>query len=60
MHEDERFEKGLAVRKAVLGNAQVQELARQLGLPVDQALKTMAQYLPEIVDKASPNGVLKS
>jgi len=46
--------------RAVLGNAQVQEFARQLGLPVDQALKTMAQYLPEIVDKASPNGVLKS
>jgi uncharacterized protein YidB (DUF937 family) len=46
--------------KAVLGNAQVQDFARQLGLPVDQALKTMAQYLPEIVDKASPNGVLKT
>jgi uncharacterized protein YidB (DUF937 family) len=46
--------------KAVLGNAQVQEFARHLGLPVDEALKTMAQYLPDIVDKASPNGVLKS
>jgi len=46
--------------RAVLGNAQVQDFARQLGLPVDQALKTMAQYLPEIVDKASPNGVLKA
>ena len=46
--------------KAVLGNAQVQEFARHLGLPVDQALKVMAQYLPEIVDKASPNGVLKT
>jgi uncharacterized protein YidB (DUF937 family) len=46
--------------KAVLGNAQVQDFARQLGLPVDQALETMAQYLPEIVDKASPNGVLKA
>ena len=45
--------------RAVLGNAQVQEFARQLGLPVDQALKTMAQYLPEIVDKASPNGALQ-
>jgi uncharacterized protein YidB (DUF937 family) len=44
----------------VLGNAQVQDFARQLGLPVDQTLKTMAQYLPEIVDKASPNGVLKA
>jgi len=46
--------------KAVLGNAQVQDFARQLGLPVDEALKTMAQYLPDIVDKASPNGVLRS
>ena len=46
--------------KAVLGNAQVQDFARHLGLPVDQALKTMAQYLPEIVDKASPKGVLKA
>ena len=46
--------------RAVLGNARVQDFARQLGLPVDQALKTMAQYLPEIVDKASPKGVLKA
>ena len=46
--------------KAVLGNAQVQDFARHLGLPGDQALKAMAQYLPEIVDKASPNGVLKT
>ena len=38
----------------MLGNAQVQDICRHLGLPVDQALKTMAQYLPEIVDKASP------
>jgi len=45
--------------KAVLGNAQVQDFARHIGLPVDQALKMMAQYLPDIVDKASPDGVLK-
>jgi len=45
--------------KSVLGNAQVQEFARHLGLPVDETLKVMAQYLPDIVDKASPNGVLK-
>ena len=45
--------------KAVLGNSQVQEFARHLGLPVDQTLKVLAQYLPDIVDKASPNGVLK-
>jgi uncharacterized protein YidB (DUF937 family) len=44
--------------KAVLGNAQVQDFARHLGLPVDETLKMLAQYLPEIVDKASPNGVI--
>ena len=45
--------------KAVLGNAQAQEFARHLGLPVDQTLAMMAKFLPEIVDKASPNGTLK-
>ena len=44
--------------KAVLDNSQVQQFARQMGLPVDETLKILAQYLPEIVDKASPNGVL--
>ncbi|HEX4411063.1 MAG TPA: YidB family protein [Xanthobacteraceae bacterium] len=44
--------------KSVLGNAQLQELARHAGLPVDEILSLMAQYLPEIVDKASPNGTL--
>jgi uncharacterized protein YidB (DUF937 family) len=46
--------------KAVLGNAQVQDFARHLGLPVDAALKLLAQYLPDIVDKASPNGVIET
>lgn len=45
--------------KAVLGNTQVQEFARHLGLPVDQALALLAKYLPEIVDKASPNGAVQ-
>jgi uncharacterized protein YidB (DUF937 family) len=45
--------------KAVLGNAQLQDLARHAGLPVDEILKLLAQYLPELVDKASPNGVLQ-
>jgi uncharacterized protein YidB (DUF937 family) len=44
--------------KAVLGNTEVQEFARQMGLPVDQVLQLMAKYLPEIIDKASPNGTL--
>jgi uncharacterized protein YidB (DUF937 family) len=46
--------------KAVLGNAQVQEFARHLGLPVDQTLAMLAKFLPGIIDKASPNGTLKS
>jgi len=45
--------------KAVLGNAQVQDFARHLGLPVDATLKLLAQYLPEVIDKASPNGTLQ-
>ncbi len=46
--------------KTVLGNAQVQDFARHLGLPVDATLKMLAQYLPQLVDQASPNGVLQS
>jgi len=46
--------------KAVLGNTQAQELARHLGLPVDATLKLLAQYLPDIVDKASPNGTIQT
>ncbi len=45
--------------KAVLGNSQLQDFARHLGLPVDETLKVLAQYLPEMVDKASPNGTLQ-
>ena len=45
--------------KAVLGNTQVQEFARHLGLPVDQTLQMLAKFLPDIVDKASPNGTLQ-
>lgn len=42
--------------KAVLGNSQVQEMARHLGLPVDAALNMLAQHLPNVVDQASKNG----
>jgi uncharacterized protein YidB (DUF937 family) len=45
--------------KSVLGNAQVQDLARQFGVPVDSVLKVLAQYLPNVVDQASPNGTLQ-
>src|SRR5579864_7176537 len=37
--------------KAVLGNSQVQEMARHLGLPVDAAMTMLAQHLPDVVDQ---------
>lgn len=46
--------------KAVLGNAQVQEFANHLGIPVDQTLAMLSKFLPDAVDKASPNGTLQS
>jgi uncharacterized protein YidB (DUF937 family) len=44
--------------RGALGNEHVQQIARQLGLPVDAALKLMADHLPGAVDKASPKGKL--
>ena len=43
---------------SALGNEQVQQLARHLGLPVDDALKILAEHLPTAVDQASPDGTL--
>lgn len=45
--------------KTVLGNSQVQEIARHLGLPVDAALNMLSQHLPNVVDQASKNGQLQ-
>ncbi len=45
--------------KSVLGDAQVQEFARHLGLPVDQILQMLSQHLPNVVDQASKNGQLQ-
>jgi len=45
--------------RSALGNQQVQQIARQLGLPVDEALKVVAEHLPTAVDQASPNGTLQ-
>jgi uncharacterized protein YidB (DUF937 family) len=43
-----------------LGNQQVRQLATQLGLPIDDALKFLSEHLPQTVDQASPNGSLPS
>ena len=45
--------------RSTLGNQQVQQIARQLGLPVDEALKVLSEHLPTAVDQASPNGTLQ-
>ena len=45
--------------RAALGNEQIQQLAAHFGLPVDKILATVAENLPAIVDKLSPNGKLQ-
>ena len=44
--------------RGALGNEQLQKLAAQFGVPLDQISGLLAQYLPETVDKLSPNGKL--
>lgn len=45
------------IREA-LGNDKVRQIAQQLGVPVDEVLKLLAQFFPEAVNRASPNGLL--
>jgi uncharacterized protein YidB (DUF937 family) len=45
--------------RAALGNEQIQQLAAHSGLPMDKILATVAENLPAIVDKLSPNGKLQ-
>jgi uncharacterized protein YidB (DUF937 family) len=45
--------------RAALGDQHVQQIASQLGIPVDQALKFLTEHLPNAVDQASPNGTLQ-
>ena len=44
--------------KAALSNDQVKQIAAHFGIPVDAALKMLAEHLPATVDQASPNGKL--
>ena len=46
--------------KDALGNEQLRQIARQLGLPVDEVLDKLSKYLPEAVNQASPNGQLEN
>jgi len=45
--------------RAALGNEQAQQIAASFGLPIDKVFETLAEHLPSIVDKLSPNGKLQ-
>jgi uncharacterized protein YidB (DUF937 family) len=45
--------------RAAINDKQLQQIARSLGVPVDQALDVLAKYLPEAIDQASPNGQIQ-
>jgi uncharacterized protein YidB (DUF937 family) len=44
--------------KAVLGGGQLQDIASQLGVSTEQASGGLADLLPQVVDKLTPNGQL--
>jgi uncharacterized protein YidB (DUF937 family) len=46
---------GEQIKKA-LGNEKVAEIARKLGVTNDQAADDLAQALPDVVDKVTPDG----
>ena len=46
------------LQQAGLGD-QVKQIAQHFGVPVDQALKMLADNLPGVVDQASPNGKIQ-
>ena len=42
----------------VLGSDRVQELAQKLGVSPETASSTLAQLLPSVIDKLTPNGAI--
>jgi len=46
--------------ESVIGSEQIQNLASQLGIDPDQASAKLAEYLPQVIDKLSPDGHLPS
>lgn len=44
--------------QSVLGNEKIQALAKQFGLSTDTLTQQLAQHLPAIIDKLTPNGKL--
>jgi uncharacterized protein YidB (DUF937 family) len=48
---------GIEVQQA-LGLDKVVKIAKEAGLPVDKVRDILAEYLPTVVDKSTPEGVL--
>ena len=46
--------------RSALGGDQVKQLAQHFGVAPDVAMKLLAEFLPTVVDKASPNGVVET
>ena len=44
--------------QSVLGNEKVQQIAGKLGIPMDQVSSGLAQLLPQVIDKLTPDGKL--
>jgi len=42
--------------QSVLGNEHIQQFADKAGIPTEQASGKIAEYLPQVVDKLTPNG----
>lgn len=46
--------------QSALGHPHVQQIAQKLGISSEDASQTIAQYLPQVIDKLTPNGSLPS
>jgi len=42
--------------QSVLGSEQIRNLASKLGIDPEQASSHLAEYLPQVIDKLTPNG----
>lgn len=46
--------------QAILGNEQIQNIASKLGISTDEIPAKLAEYMPQVIDKLTPNGALPS
>jgi len=46
--------------QGVIGEDRIKQFAAKVGIPPDQASAKLAEYLPQVVDKLTPNGQVPS